>query len=180
MNSKLQISALVLIALLVGYFGHGLGHKYGILPDHDHHGHGSNKHASTETETMDMDEMVMMDMPEPIEVNPDEPIPNIEIIDSFQGMMGEYTFRINIENFAFTPESVDGNATPRTGHGHIYVNDQQAGRVYGEWIYVPGTYFEAGRNKVTVSLNANNHAFWTINDSVIEDTVFVEYESSGH
>ena len=123
-----------------------------------------------------MDGMGEMDMnPTPVEVEVVDQVPQVRIVEAFAGMMGEYTIRIETEHFTFTPENIDQAPIQNEGHGHVYVNNQRAGRVYGEWVYIPGHYFVPGENKITVSLNANTHGPWLFSDAPIEATRFVTY-----
>ena len=127
---------------------------------------------------MDMDmnsEMDMMAM-EPVEIPSGNPVPQINIVNIFQDMMGAVTVELVIDNFAFTPELVDQAAIPNQGHGHVFVNGEQAGRVYGNWVYIPGYHFTPGKNSITVTLNANTHSQWLYSSTPIQDTFFFDYE----
>lgn len=124
---------------------------------------------------MDMDMDMMMNMG-PIEADPKDPVPQIAITNVSQDMMGAVTIKLDIENFTFTPELVDGEIIPNEGHGHVYVNGEQAGRVYGEWVYIPAYHFSPGENRIRVTLNANTHGQWLVSSTPIQDTLFFDYE----
>lgn len=160
-KSLISIIAAMIVAFPIGYYVGGLDRS-------------SDTDVAVEA-PMPMPADADMDRgPDPVAVTSDQ-VPRVTVVDAFVGMMGAYTVRIEIDNFTFTPDKLDQAPVQNEGHGHVYVNNQQAGRVYGEWIYIPGHYFEPGENQIKVSLHANSHGAWTFADAPIEATRFVTY-----
>jgi hypothetical protein len=80
--------------------------------------------------------------------------------------------KVEFKNFILTPQSVSTEDRPNEGHMHLYVNGFKIARVYSEWFHIDGSYFNLGENKITVTLNANDHSVWTkSNGDLIQDTV---------
>lgn len=71
-------------------------------------------------------------------------------------------------NFKFAPQSASTAHKLGEGHGHLYVNDKKLGRVYSNWVYL-GT-LPHGENKITVSLNANDHNDLAVNGKPLKVT----------
>jgi hypothetical protein len=71
---------------------------------------------------------------------------------------------IQADGFIFTPETVNTDPTPGTGHAHVYLNGEKIGRAYGPWFHIetvlPG-------DVIRVTLNADNHAPWGDNGTPI-------------
>jgi len=134
---------------------------------------------------MDMGEATMADMSEmnmsamgaahqhPLRnVTADAPIPSVSHL-VFPDVMGGYNVQILPRNFTFTPAAINREVRDNEGHAHIYVNGVKIARVYGNWFHVPSTAFQPGENEVRVTLNANDHSEWAINDDPISSTVAV-------
>lgn len=128
-----------------------------------------------ETDTDQRQGRMDMNDPDPVEVAGMDAVPQVEIVSTTKGSMGEYNIEIATDHFTFTPEHIDADPVENTGHAHVYVNDEKVGRVYGNWIYLPGKHFTSGENKVTVTLNANTHGAWTFSGAPIEATTYVTY-----
>jgi hypothetical protein len=83
-----------------------------------------------------------------------------------------WNLEIQAQHFRFAPEHVNQTNQPGEGHGHLYINGEYYSRVYGPWLHL--TALPSGRNHLTVSLNANDHATLTHNGQRIEGTVVVD------
>jgi len=92
----------------------------------------------------------------------------------FPDAMDGYNVQILVDNFKFTPASINRAVQPNTGHAHLYVNGQKISRVYSEWIHLPSSLLQLGVNQVTVTLNANDHSEWAIDSQSIASTVAVK------
>lgn len=75
-----------------------------------------------------------------------------------------YNVQILTENFTFAPENVNGEPTQGEGHAHIFVNGMKVARVYGDWFHIDGKHFKEGENMINVTLNANDHSEWVLQD----------------
>ena len=93
-------------------------------------------------------------------VNPAVYAPKIVKLETFKDSMSGYNLKIETNSFRFTPELVGQQAIQNTGHAQVYVNNLKVGRAYGEWYNIPSSYFKAGENTISVTLNANNHNVW--------------------
>lgn len=85
--------------------------------------------------------------------------------------MGGFNLEVKTNDFKWVPEKagdqIDAFAMTE-GHAHVYVNGVKIGRLYGEWLYIPKTYFVPGKNIITVSLNGNNHLDWYSSDDTYQ------------
>ncbi len=59
-------------------------------------------------------------------------------------------------NFTFDAAAAGRDNAEGHGHAHVYVNGVKLGRVYGAWHHIGK--LPLGRNKVSVSLYANDHS----------------------
>lgn len=107
-----------------------------------------------------------------IEVNPDLPIPSVKL-NAYEDVMGGYNVKLDLTNYTITPEKVNSTNVPNEGHLHLYVNEVGIARVYGEWHNIKKDLFKPGENKIKVTLNANDHSDWLLNDEHIESEVAV-------
>lgn len=110
-----------------------------------------------------------------IEVEEDADIPQVTLSANKDSMDG-FNFTIETENFTFTPENVGEAAVANEGHAHLYINNIKVMRIYSTNFHIPSSMLEEGNNDVTVTLNANDHSDWTVNEgehisaSVLLDT----------
>lgn len=126
-----------------------------------------------ETAMADMSDMNMSDHQHPPRnVTADAPIPSVSHL-VFPDVMGGYNVQILPRNFTFTPAAINREVRGNEGHAHIYVNGVKIARVYGSWFHLPSTLFQPGDNEVHVTLNANDHSEWAINNEPISSTVKV-------
>ncbi len=108
-----------------------------IEPTTEPHDHSSHAHGPVDSPGMAVDLEVEIDAVSGV---------NVQIIPT---------------GFYFTPESVNADHVDGEGHAHVYVNGVKLGRVYTEWIHLPG--LEPGEHNIAVTLNANTHADYTSN-----------------
>ena len=80
------------------------------------------------------------------------------------------------EGFTFAPQNIGGDHVAGEGHAHVYVNGVKIGRLYGHAIQLGK--LAAGRNKIRVTLNTNDHSFYTWNGQAVETTVAVDIPES--
>ncbi len=92
--------------------------------------------------------------------------------------MAGVNVRVETEGFTWAPDHASGAHVDGEGHGHLYVDGERLGRVYGEWFHLsldPGSY------EIRVTLNGNDHADYLVEGAPVEATVTVEVpESSMH
>ncbi len=108
---------------------------------------------------------------EMMEISPGQPAPTVDLIVHPDAKKG-WNLQAKVSNFRFAPENVNQAAKPGEGHGHIYVNGKKIARIYNSWYHLES--LPPGKNSVTVSLNANNHAALAINGKPIQDTEMIE------
>ena len=84
--------------------------------------------------------------------------------------------------FTFTPEDVNADDEPGTGHAHLYVDGVKITRLYGPSYHLTGV--EPGDHEIRVALNTNSHADYvqgtTLVDAVLAVTVPEPDEASAH
>jgi hypothetical protein len=85
-------------------------------------------------------------------------------------------FNVHVEtsNWTWAPENVNRAATPNQGHAHLYVDGVKVARMYGPWYHLDG--LEPGSHDITVTLNANNHAEYALDENhKLVSTVSIVY-----
>ncbi len=115
-------------------------------------GHGEHKHGT-------------------MEVPQGQAVPTVDVVVRKDVKKG-WNLEAKVTNFKFAPEKVNQAPEVAEGHAHIFVNGKKITRLYSSWYYLEN--LEPGENKVKVTLNANNHADWTSNGKVIEDTEIIQ------
>ncbi len=100
-----------------------------------------------------------------------EPVPEIDVIIRPDVMKG-WNLEAKVSNFKFAPENVNTTHKTGEGHAHLSINGKKITRLYSSWYYIDK--LPPGKNRITVSLNANNHTNFVYNGKVIEDTEIVE------
>ncbi|BAZ05266.1 hypothetical protein [Calothrix sp. NIES-3974] len=108
---------------------------------------------------------------EQITIPPGQPVPTIKLSVTPDAKKG-WNLQAQVTNFRFAPESVNTNPRLGEGHAHIYINDRKLTRLYSSWYYIE--QLPPGKNRIKVTLNANNHADFVHNGKAIADTVIVE------
>jgi hypothetical protein len=138
---------------------------------------GNNLNTDDEkSDKTSQDTNTMMKVEKTIDV-PAEGAPTVELLVE-KDSMGGYNVRVVTTNFKFTPESAGQEDVNNQGHAHIYVDGVKVGRVYGEWYYLADQ--GDGDKEITVSLNGNSHATFTVDGQKIEDTVIVADDGHSH
>lgn len=106
-----------------------------------------------------------------LEIPTGEPVPTVQLVvhpDAVQG----WNLAIQTTHFRFAPELINQANQPGTGHGHLYLNGEKQGRVYGDWLHLAD--LAPGHHEITVSLHANGHEALTHNGQPIAATVVIE------
>ncbi|MCB1809862.1 MAG: hypothetical protein KDJ99_33255 [Candidatus Competibacteraceae bacterium] len=85
--------------------------------------------------------------------------------------MSGWNLEIITENFRFAPEHASQSHIPGEGHAHLYVNDVKIARVYGPWFHL--AKLPPGEHTVSVSLNANTHGQYSVNNQAVSDKIIV-------
>ena len=96
--------------------------------------------------------------------------PEVKISIGPDRMKG-WNLQIDTTNFAFTPENLNQDSNPNEGHAHIYINGKKAGRIYGEWYYLPD--LPKGEVEIKVTLNSNKHEDLMYQGEIVADTLTV-------
>ena len=78
------------------------------------------------------------------------------------------------EGITFAPQNAGAHHVAGEGHGHVYVNGVQIGRIYGEAMQF-GNLAE-GTNTVRVTLNTNEHSAYTWDGERVEATASITIE----
>ena len=81
-------------------------------------------------------------------------------MDVFQDPTGGWNITLEIANFTFTPEAVNQDNTPNTGHAHLYVGGVKLARIYGTHFHMPD--LAPGQHEVVVALSSNDHSFYEV------------------
>ncbi|MEO1561863.1 MAG: hypothetical protein AAFR98_00370 [Pseudomonadota bacterium] len=116
----------------------------------------------------DMDELAAdHDMSEMRMDVPLENAPTIELEVSQDAGSGWNVF-VQTTNFLFVPENVRGALVANEGHGHVYLNGEKLQRLYGPYFHIDPQ--EPGTHQLTVTLNAHNHAVFSVNGEVVQAT----------
>lgn len=98
-------------------------------------------------------------------------VPSVSIYVT-QDHSNSWLLEVETQHFTFTPKKVGDNAPSyHEGHAHLYINGRKVSRLYGKYYDLgelkPGT-------KITVTLNANNHAALVYNGQRIEASAIVD------
>ena len=122
--------------------------------------------------TMSQAEMAAIHQHPPLAVSQDAPVPTVTHL-VFPDPMGGYNVQILTRNFQFTPANINRDPQDNEGHAHIYINDVKYARIYSDWFNLPASALLPGENQVKVTLNANNHSEWSVDDIPVSSTVSV-------
>lgn len=142
----MRLLLLFIIGLTFGFgggflVGGGMGESSHA---HDHAGHDHGDHEQTLAEWTG-------------------PPANLSL-DLTRDMGNAMNLNIQADGFTFTPETVNTDPTPGTGHAHIYLNGEKIGRAYSPWFHIetvlPG-------DVIRVTLNADDHAPWGVDGQPI-------------
>ena len=94
-----------------------------------------------------------------------EKIPSVELKISEDKVSG-WNITLLTDNFSFTPESVNEQATQNQGHAHIYINDIKIARLYSPYFHLGA--LPTGEHEIRVTLNADDHSAFVFNNKPIE------------
>jgi hypothetical protein len=115
--------------------------------DHAHSGAGEAAHDHSSHDHSELSEW------------PDDlPAPDIALT-IWPDVGRDMNLRVDAAGFTFTPEDVNGDVTPATGHAHIYVNGEKIARLYGPYAHLTAVPEGA---EIRVTLNANDHTEWAV------------------
>jgi hypothetical protein len=106
-----------------------------------------------------------------LEIPAGQPVPTVQVVVHPDAMQG-WNLEIQTTHFRFAPELINQVNQPGLGHGHLYINGEKQGRIYGPWLHL--TQLPPGANEITISLNANGHEALTHNGQPISATVVIE------
>lgn len=107
---------------------------------------------------------------------PAEVAPTVAVAVNEDAKSG-WNVQIITTGFTFTPENA--SSLPNVigeGHAHLYVDGEKVARVYGNWFHYPENF--DGTKEFKVTLNANDHSDYAINDEVISASVSVTHDHS--
>ncbi|MEM8962874.1 MAG: DoxX family membrane protein [Acidobacteriota bacterium] len=93
-------------------------------------------------------------------------VPAFTSIEVREEMPGSYDLHVEIDHWTFTPEQAGQPTLANQGHGHVFVNDRQVGRLYGEWFHLGE--LEPGENAIVVTLNGNDHSDFVIDGELVK------------
>lgn len=141
------------LGFLIGA-GSGMSSHHGMIHDHAAHDHGTGMDHSKLTEITDAAPVLA------ISLHPDGP--------------QSRNLHIDVKNFTFSPQGVNGPHVPGEGHAHIYINDVKYGRAYGPWMQLQA--LPKGTHTVRVTLNANDHSHLAVGSTPIQVTKEVVIE----
>jgi hypothetical protein len=104
--------------------------------------------------------------------------PTVEV-DLLEDPMGGWNLKVDTTNFRWAPENVSTEAIPGEGHGHVFMDGKKVARLYGPWFHISPTSLSKGKHTVTVTLNANDHTAYAVDDVQVTDSVTVDAAGSG-
>ena len=97
-----------------------------------------------------------------IDLSDETVIPQFATVEVIPELDNRYNLHVTLDNWQFTPELTGGPTFPNAGHGHISLNGQEVGHLYGEWFYLgqllPGQY------ELTITLHGNDHSLFVVGD----------------
>lgn len=159
------VLATVLIAFPVGYVvgaqvsDDDTDETISMETDADSHSHSEDSHSHSET----------------YEVGDAALIPSVELMVMEDEKSG-WNVTLTTENFTFTPENVNGEHVDNEGHAHIWVDGEKLARIYSESYHIDD--LGEGEHEISVTLNTNKHADYTVDGETIMDTVMVMHTHS--
>ena len=104
-----------------------------------------------------------------VAVDQTKPVPTVTI-EATKDEKDGYNLHLLTTNYRFTPEAVNTEPVSNTGHAHLYVNGVKIARVYSDWFNLSAADMQEGENLIEVTLNANDHSEWMLNDQHISAT----------
>ena len=106
------------------------------------------------------------------------PYPSVDIKVIKDAKSG-YNIQLVTKNFKFTPEKVSKENIMNEGHAHIYINGNK-NRVYSEWYHIEDEKLTQPINQIRATLNANDHAEYSVNSRPIEAIGAIKNENIGN
>lgn len=95
-------------------------------------------------------------------------------IDLVPDINAGYNLVLTTTNFEMTPEDLNGAPVAGTGHGHLFVNGENWGRIYADMLHL----IDLPQGEVTlhVYLGGNDHKVWVANGQplFVEETFVIE------
>jgi hypothetical protein len=108
-----------------------------------------------------------------VDVSDGQAAPTLKIEARADSMKpGNYSLHIFSANFIFKPESTSSVLKFGEGHAHVYVDHVLIGRAYSEWFHIPR--LKAGKHKIYVTLNHNDHKEYSIAGKTIDAEIEIE------
>ncbi len=157
-NMKLRIPAAMLaFAFIVGVFM--VPYQYGARLTHREVNRRVDKAHSREL----------------IEVDDLGKVPGLAISIHKDPVMG-WNLELVTENFEFVPQAAGYDPVPGEGHAHLYIDGRKVARLYGHWYHIPR--LDPGNHEVVVTLNANNHAGFSVDGAEIFESAEIKVVSS--
>ena len=150
--SKWVLCLASLIIALVHVASHAIADE--THTNHNHHNHSG--HHST------------------LEVLP-EKVPSAEL-EIRKDKVSGWNIKLLVENFSFTPDSVNGPAIQNQGHAHIYLNDKKIARLYSPFFHLDS--LPAGEHTIKITLNADDHSIFVFNTKPIEAVALISVPDS--
>ncbi|WP_424988329.1 hypothetical protein [Microbulbifer sp. S227A] len=80
-----------------------------------------------------------------------------------------WNLHVQTTNFAFAPAASGAAHVVGEGHGHIYVNGQKLGRLYGNWFHL--AELPAGQVQIRVGLFSNDHKSLAVDGRAVADSI---------
>ena len=153
-------------------FGGGIGFTVaaGNGITFDGHDHADPSHHQ---QTALMDAETKHQHGEMLVLKSNEQSPSIEISARPDGVSG-WNLNIKTSNFRFAPENASRAHVTGEGHAHIYINDVKIARVYGSWFHID--QLKTGINKVTVTLNTNDHRQIAVDGKPLSVSMMIDAE----
>lgn len=85
--------------------------------------------------------------------------------------------RLTTTGFTFTPEAVNADDEPGTGHAHLYVDGVKITRLYGPAYHLTGV--APGEHEIRVALNTNSHADYVRGTKLVDAVQMVTVPEPG-
>ncbi|MEK3854249.1 hypothetical protein [Cytobacillus sp. FSL H8-0458] len=107
-----------------------------------------------------------------VEIPKENEIPAVNLTVTPDGP-DTWLLKLDLHHFTFAPEKV-GEKQPsyNEGHAHLYINGKKISRLYGEYYHLGN--LKEGRNKITVTLNSNNHGALMAGGKPVQATKAIE------
>jgi zinc and cadmium transporter len=152
-----QAIMLLFGVLLVGSII-SIAHDY--IDGDDHHGHSTSHHEHA-TDSHAHSEYVVGD---------NEVAPVITELHLTPDEKSGYNLEIQVDNFVFAPQNVNGENKLGEGHAHLYINDKKIGRLYSNFVHLADV---SEGDTIRVTLNMNDHSDIVYGGKMIEKSIVV-------